>query len=258
MEFTEMATSILNRVGRVSLFHCALPILATVIGSNVIAQPAPPAPSSSGPIGSAIGVGAAPSEALQRQALGPYRMILRNAALPSKPRTTAAHPVSATHSSVAAAPRTNPPKPLPEPNQPASSADTASTAETPGTPVAAPTVQAVEAPIAPADATPSQPMAIAAMTNPAPPPAAKPPRTALVLVKNDPPTLSGPLAREAPSGIVRVAFNVNPDGSTGDLKIATSNNRRLNGAVLAAISKWRYQPVDSVQATEVEVVFSND
>ncbi len=253
-----MATSILDRVGRFSFYPTALPILATLIGSNVAAQSAPPVPSSSGQVGSTMGTGAAPSEALQRQALGPYRMILRNATPPNKPRTTAAHPVSTSPASVAAAPRTNPPKPVPEPNPPASPAETALTAENPGTPVAAPTVQAVEAPVPPSDATPSQPVAIAAMTSPAPPPAAKPTKTALVLMKNDPPTLSGPLAREAPSGIVRVAFNVNPDGSTGDLKIATSNNRRLNGAVLSAISKWRYQPIDSVQATEVEVVFSND
>jgi len=83
-------------------------------------------------------------------------------------------------------------------------------------------------------------------------------KTTLVLIKNDPPTLSGPLARESPTGVVRVAFNVNPDGSTSDAKIAASNNRRLNSAVLAAITKWRYQSIDAVQATEVEMVFSND
>ena len=252
-----MATSILDRVGRVSLIQTALPILATLIGSNVVAQSAPPPPSSSGQVGSALGAGAAPSEALQRQALGPYRMILRNATTSSKPRNTAAHP-AATPANVAAAPRTSPPKPVPQPEPPTSPPETALAAQAPGTPVAAPTVEPVEAPVTPADATPPQPVAVAAMTSPAPPPVAKPTKTALVLMKNDPPTLSGPLAREAPSGVVRVAFNVNPDGSTGDLKISNSNNRRLNGAVLAAISKWRYQPIDAVQATEVEVVFSND
>lgn len=255
-----MATSLLDRVGRVARLQHALSILATLIGTNVMAQSAPPTPSSSGAVGAAVGVGVAPSEALQRQALGPYRMILRNAAPPSKPRAVAAHAVSAPTANLATAPRASSPKPVPapEPSQPASATEAAVADEAPVTPIAAPTVQAIEAPVAPADATPSQPVAIAAKTSPAPPPAAKPTKTALVLLKNDPPTLSGPLAREGPSGIVRVAFNVNPDGSTGDLKIATSNNRRLNGAVLAAISKWRYQPIDSVQAAEVEVVFSND
>ena len=30
------------------------------------------------------------------------------------------------------------------------------------------------------------------------------------------------------------------------------------GAVLAAVGKWRYQPIDTAQTTEVEMVFSGE
>ena len=253
-----MATSIMDRVGRVSLLQHTLPILAAIIGSNVLAQSAGPAPSASGPATPATAVGAAPSEALQRQALGPYRMILRNAAAPSKPRTAVAHPVSTSPAAAATASRSNPPKPATEPSQPASPAESNLAGATPVTQIASPTVQAVEAQPPAAQDTTLAPMAVAAVTNPTPTPAAVAARTALILVKNDAPTLSGPLARESPIGTVRVAFNVNPDGSTSDFKISASNNRRLNNAVLAAVTKWRYQPIDAVQPTEVEMVFSGD
>jgi len=99
---------------------------------------------------------------------------------------------------------------------------------------------------------------MAAVTSPPPAPESVAPRAALVVIKNDPPSLTGSLARESPAGVVRVTFNVNPDGSTGDVKIAASSNRRLNSAVVAAVTEWRYQPIDAVQATELEVVFSAD
>ncbi|MDP2371273.1 energy transducer TonB [Rhodoferax sp.] len=179
-------------------------------------------------------------------------MILRNAAVPGKTK-------SAT-TPIAAAPRQNTSKQSPDSSVPARPPEPAPAPTAAATPIATPPVQAVEAAAPTTQApTPPMPASVAAMTtNPTPMPAAVATKTALVLIKNDPPTLSGPLARESPTGVVRVAFNVNPDGSTSDFKIAASNNRRLNSAVLAAISKWRYQPIDAVQATEVEMVFSND
>lgn len=225
-------------------------LLVALGGLNAQAQTAPPASSASAPGTPVIAVGAAPSEAAQRQALGPYRMILRSAALPP----AKAKPANATHATSNAS--QNAPKTVSEPAQPLSTPAPAVAA----IPVTTPVVQSVEVQAPPADEAPASTATLSAVSNPAtvPVPVATPARTALVLVKNDPPALSGPLARESPTGTVRVSFNVNPDGSTSDLKIAASNNRRLNSAVLAAVGKWRYQPIDTAQTTEVEMVFSGE
>lgn len=228
-------------------------ILVALGGINALAQTAPPATSASAPSTTPpIAVGAAPSEAAQRQALGPYRMILRSAALP----TTKAKPANANAPHAASATGQNAPKAASEPTPALSPA--APPPAVAAIPVATPVVQPVEVPTPPAEETPPSPAAMPNSTTAPAPVVAAPARTALVLVQNDPPALSGPLAREAPTGTVRVSFNVNPDGSTSDLKITASSNRRLNSAVLAAVSKWRYQPIDAAQTTEVEMVFSGE
>lgn len=242
-----MANSITNPVRRVRLPHRKWPLMVAMLGASVLAQVAPPTPSASASVAPVAGTGAAPSEALQRQALGPYRMILRNAAAPSKVKSATAP--------TAAAPRQSSPKQTPDTSAPASPVEPTPVPTVAATPITTPTVQAVEA-AAPAAQAPTPITASVAAPTPMPPPVRA--KTALVLIRNDPPALSGPLARESPTGVVRVAFNVNPDGSISDAKIAASNNRRLNSAVLAAITKWRYQPIDAAQATEVEMVFSND
>jgi TonB family protein len=255
------------RVGRIGLMRCALALLSAPIGLPATAQPATPATNATMAVNAVGAAASAPSEAAQRQALGPYRMILRSAAMSSKPRAaapTAAATNSTPSGTVSRAPNA---KRSTEADQPASEAPalpSTPTAVTPdtvpaATAIATPTVQAIEAPVASrSEAATPPPAPLAALTS-APrdsAPAAAVAKTALIFVKNDPPVLSGPLARESPSGTVRVTFNVNPDGSTSDFKIASSSNRRLNNPVLAAVSKWRYQPIDAVQTTEVEMVFS--
>lgn len=259
VEFNKMIDSKTVRVGRINLLQRKWPILAVLMGISAAAQTTAPATGASSPVAPASSAGTAPSEALQRQALGPYRMILRSAAIPSKPRAAPASAAATSSTTTAAVPRQNTAKPPVEPSPPASPTTAPQTAQAAVTPIATPSVQAVEVPAPEAEVTtPPAPMTVAALTSPPPTPAAVAAKTALVLIKSDPPTLSGPLARESPSGIVRVAFNVNPDGSTSDFKIAASNNRRLNSAVVAAVTKWRYQPIDAVQTTEVEMVFSAD
>lgn len=222
VESNAMLNLITKRVGRICSLRHKSPILAAMIGLSVAAQTAPP------PL----------SESVQRQALGPYRMILRSATLVNKPK---AAPV--THAAPAPA------------SGPAGSEQRASR-------------QAAEPSLAPVPVT--EPPVVAAVKAPEPAPEVTPPtpiaavpkavavRSALFLIKKDPPVLSGSLAREPPVGVVRVALNVNPDGSTRDLKIVDSSNRRLNRVVLAAVAEWRYQPIDVMQATEVEVVFTVD
>lgn len=250
------------RVGRVRLMRHGLPILAALIGFTAAAQTVAPAVGATMAVTAASGASAAsaaPSEALQRQASGPYRMILRSAAIQSKPRVAPAPTLVASPAATGAAARRNAAKPTAETDQPTSPTTVPQSAQAAVSSIDTPTLRPVEVPTSRAEETPTPIIALAAPTSPPQPPAAPAPlvaRTALVLIKNDPPTLSGPLARESPSGIVRVAFKVNPDGSTSDFKIAASNNRRLNNAVVAAVTNWRYQPIDAAQTTEVEMVFS--
>jgi TonB family protein len=80
----------------------------------------------------------------------------------------------------------------------------------------------------------------------------------LVAVRQEEPVLAGPLARERPTGVVQVGFNVNTDGSTGDVSVVSSSNRKLNSAVVNAVSKWVYKPLDTVRRVEVAIEFKND
>jgi TonB family protein len=80
----------------------------------------------------------------------------------------------------------------------------------------------------------------------------------LIAVRQDEPALAGPLARERPTGVVQVGFNVNTDGSTGDVSVVSSSNRKLNSAVVNAVSKWVYKPLDTVRRVEVAIEFKND
>ena len=54
------------------------------------------------------------------------------------------------------------------------------------------------------------------------------------------PLSAGPLAREKPAGVV------------------SSTNRKLNSAVIAAVGKWVYQPLEAVRRVEVAIEFKND
>lgn len=244
------------RVGRIHFMRHGLPVLAALLGVGAPAQTASPAVGATSPVTPVNNAVAAPSEALQRQALGPYRMILRSAAVANKPKTAPASAAAANSTTATATHRQNTAKPPVEPTPPARPDTAPQSPEVAVTPIATPPVQPVEVPAPGVGATSPAPMVVSALTSPAPAPAAVAVKSALILIKNDPPALSGPLARESPTGIVRVAFKVNPDGSTSDFKIAASSNRRLNSAVVAAVTKWRYQPIDAAQTTEVEMVFS--
>jgi TonB family protein len=50
--------------------------------------------------------------------------------------------------------------------------------------------------------------------------------------------------RERPSGVVRVHFDIRPDGTTGDVKVVASSNRSLNRATVEAVSGWKFEPVE--------------
>ena len=205
------------------------------LASAVAALVAAPVLAQSGP------TDGAPSEAARRQALGPFRMILQNAD-PARKASAA-------------------PKKAPQP-----------VATTPAAPAATPARSAVTAPAAPSvspapavTAAPSEPvkpeMAPVPATSPAPPsatapqPAVAPAPVALVAVKQEAPVLPAALRREQPEGIVKVGFAVKPDGSTTDVQVLSSTNRKLNSSSVAAVAGWRFKPIGETRPTEVELVY---
>jgi TonB family protein len=178
---------------------------------------------------------AAPSEAARRAAMGPFRMILQDSAAPKRqappPKKAAAKPEGPAAGATAGAPAA-----------PAA----------PSAPVAAAAPGAPAAPAAPAAA--AAPAAVAAALPSAPPP--KQARTALVPIKQEPPELTAALLREQAKGVVKVAFEVRPDGSTGDVRIVSSTNRKLNAVSTGAVSNWKFQPIDEPKAVEIEFAFN--
>ena len=167
---------------------------------------------------------AAPSEAVQRQANSPYRFILQNANAPARAKPApAAAPVEA--------------KKAPKPEQAA---------------VAKP---------APVQAAPSpEPVAVPepVVAMPAPEPLQPLVRREVIPVLTEDPKLPAALLREHPSGVVRVAFELNPDGSTGNVKVVSSTNRALNRVSIDAVANWKFMPVDEVLTIETELAYKYD
>jgi TonB family protein len=260
-------------------------VLALLLGMTyqVSAQTAAtaPAPAASSPAAVAAQQGL--SESVLRQAQGPYRMILNQPVTVARPKaapgaaraaepvavpTAAAAPPSAEGRKAALAVANAPADtPTATPVVARSVAAPAAAAAAPlpapiSAPVAPPEPATALSPIAPAAIAPS-PVTAAAPVTSAPPP--KPMAAAvaaverpLIAVRQEEPLLSGPLARERPTGVVQVGFNVNADGSTGDVSVVSSTNRKLNSAVLNAVTKWVYQPLEAVRRVEVAIEFKND
>jgi TonB family protein len=165
----------------------------------------------------------APSEALQRQAASPYRFILQNASAPAR-------------KPVAPAPAAEPKKPVaveqaalqPRPQ-----------AAAPQTPQPQPAQPEAATPVAVFAPKPAEPLAVV--------------HREIIPIRTDEPRLSAALLREQPSGVVRVSFEVRPDGSTGAVKVVSSSNRSLNKPSIEAVAGWKFQPVDEVLVVETEL-----
>jgi TonB family protein len=202
---------------------CALILFAGlgVLGAGqVVAQTAPAA------------TDGAPSEAARRAAASPFRFILQNASAPPRakpapaPAAAEAKRPAPVEQALAAPSRTPdvPPAPSLQPE---------------------PAPQPEPTPVASIAPKPAEPLPVIA-----------PPKE-LIPVKQDPPELTMALLREQASGTVRVGFEVNPDGSTGEVHVISSTNRKLNNVSIAAISGWKFQPIDDTRALEVELVYNN-
>ena len=192
-------------------------------GSSAMAQATPPVAAGSD----------APSEALRRQALSPYRFILQHANAPAR-----AKPAPAAQEAKAEPKRASPP----------AAVEQAVARPRPATPAAAPE---------PAPAAQPAPDPVAAL---APRPTEPPPAVHLEIipVKTDEPRLPMALLRERPSGVVKVAFDVMRDGSTSAVRVVSSTNRALNKASLEAVAGWKFQPVDEVLPVETELAYKYD
>jgi TonB family protein len=204
--------------------------LAAIVGTQTASAQTPAAP--------AAGAGG-PSEAMQRQANSPYRFILQNANAPSRAKPApAAVPVEAK--------KVAKPQPQPEPEPVA----LARPAPVPVAP--APVVEPAPVPV-PAPA--PEPAPVAAVIPPAPDPIPAVRHLDVIPVLTDDPRLPAALMRERPSGLVRVSFELHPDGSTGNVKVVSSTNRALNRASVDAVSNWKFMPVDEVLSIETELAY---
>ena len=270
-------------VSRVPFTLIAL-VLGTTSAAHAQTAAAAPTPAASSP--AAIAAQQGLSESVLRQAQGPYRMILNQPVTVARPKALA-NPARVAEPAAAAAtlPSTlSTVTPLSaEARKAALDAANAPTTDVPVTarsaapvavaaPVSEPPAAPAPAPLAPAQvATPAITPAVTravipavtpSATAPAPPPPAVAVAMAverpLVAILQEEPLLAGPLARERPTGVVQVGFNVNPNGSTSDVSIVSSSNRKLNSAVINAVTKWVYQPLQAARRVEVAIEFKND
>jgi TonB family protein len=174
----------------------------------------------------------APSEAARRAALSPYRFILQNASAPA--RKAAPKPAEST----AAAP---------EPKHSAAPAVQQASVQ-PAAPVPQPVAAPAPAPV-------PEPTVAALSRKPVEPP---PPKRDIIPIRTDEPRLSPALLREQPHGVVKVHFDIEPNGSVGEVTIVSSTNRALNRATIEAVQGWKFQPVDEVLTVETEIDYKMD
>jgi TonB family protein len=85
-----------------------------------------------------------------------------------------------------------------------------------------------------------------------------PPRREIIPVQTDEPRLPPALLREQPKGIVKVHFDIQPNGSVSDVTVLSSTNRSLNRPTIEAVQGWKFQPVDEVLTVETELVYKFD
>lgn len=184
-----------------------------------------------------------PSEEVKRRAMGPLRIIKqmgdqkKPAAAPAPAPTPA--PVASPAPAAAPKPRVEETSVRAEKKSPS--------VETPAPPppavVAAPATAPVTTPVAPP---------------PEPPKVAKQVNLELIPIRQDPPIYNRTLMRDSVNALVKVAFDVNPDGSTSGIQVTSSNNRRLNSSATDAVAKWKFRPIDEVVRVEVDISFSMD
>lgn len=197
------------------------------------------------------------SSRVLREASNPMRMIIEAAKIKPRPR-----PADKPAPRAAAAPASAPAAPdeAAEPAVAVAASPAAPALPPPGPPESRVTTVEVDAPAgaeAPAPAPEAKVETRAeARVEPAAPQAEPVPLQLASMVE--------PVTPRALQGLVRgdvrthVAFTVQTDGSVRDAAVRTSTHPRMDAAVLAAVSQWRYQPIAAPRAHEVLVVLRHD
>jgi TonB family protein len=228
----------MQRLGNGGVAHKAR-LIGVITGMMILAGAQTANAQTTPPAGNPIDQ--APSEAARRAALSPYRFILQNASAPARKPAPAP----------AAAPSPSPAPAVAEPKKPAAPPAVQQAA---AQPVAAPAAK--PAPVeAPASAAAAE-AAIASLSRQAAEP--PPPHLEIIPIRTDEPRLPATLLREHPKGVVKVHFDIQPDGSVGDVKVTSSTNRSLNRPSVDAVQKWKFEPVDAVLTVETELVYKFD
>lgn|GEM_PF-1309829 len=117
----------------------------------------------------------------------------------------------------------------------------------------APTTAAVSAP-APEAASASAPVP-AATTAPAPA-VAEAEDMDLRPISQPQPEIPRELRTSIATGRVMLSFTVETNGSVTDAAVVRTTNRRLSKPVLEAVSQWRFEPIRTARAVQVEIEFN--
>ncbi len=182
-------------------------------------------------------------ERSQQQSDSVYRWIKYFADQPSKVR-----------------PKTDGPQQVKKPvTKPAAeTAQTAPAADSPATPAAVQTATELQQPAPLPLAQPAaKELAVAKPTIPEPEvvvEATKPLRPVYVVE----PTIPRELRDESINTSVRLSFTVLPDGTTATPEVIAGTNRRLNKSALQAIAQWRFEPIQTARATQIEFEFRQE
>jgi len=78
----------------------------------------------------------------------------------------------------------------------------------------------------------------------------------LTLVRQVDPEFPGAAMRRLQKGMVRVRFEVKPDGSVKETEVLKSSSASLNQAAQQAVAQWRFMPLKHVQYGIVELAFN--
>lgn len=78
----------------------------------------------------------------------------------------------------------------------------------------------------------------------------------LTLIQQVEPEFPRELRNTISQGKVMLAFTVQPDGSVSGTTIVSASNRRLGKPAMDAVSKWRFTPIRTARAAQVEIEFN--
>lgn len=120
------------------------------------------------------------------------------------------------------------------------------------------TTSAELAPLTAAAASAPAPAVTVAIASPAaapPPPPVEEVETELKLISQVQPAFPRELRREISRGKITVKFTVQPDGTVAEPSVVSFSNRGLNRPSLEAISKWKFEPIQTARTVQVEIEF---